>query len=122
PGATPLQRAAAPAVSPWLGHNPSSHIYSSREGFVRPQSVAVAYRRAVFSAVGLFDEAFDACEDVEFNHRVEKAGFSCFFAPQSRVFYHPRASLRGLFRQMVRYGRGRVRLLRKHRETMTLPC
>src|SRR6266850_7222439 len=58
-GATALQRAVAVARSSWLGHNPSSHIYSSRESFVRPHSVAVAYRREVFSAVGLFDEAFD---------------------------------------------------------------
>jgi polysaccharide deacetylase family protein (PEP-CTERM system associated) len=120
--ATPLQRAIALARSSWLGHNPSSLIYSTREEFVRPQSVAVAYRREVFATVGLFDESFDACEDVEFNHRIAKAGFSCYFAPQTRVLYHPRRGLVRLFRQMVRYGRGRVRLIRKHRETLSLPC
>jgi hypothetical protein len=37
------------------------------------------------------------------------------------VRYYPRATLAGLFRQMVRYGRGRVRLLRKHPDTFSLP-
>src|SRR5262249_25121073 len=48
-------------------------------------------------------------------------GFRCFFTPKVGVRYFPRNSLSGLFRQMVRYGRGRVRLLRKHPETFTLP-
>jgi succinoglycan biosynthesis protein ExoA len=117
--ATPLQRAVAAARASRLGHHPDSHIYSDREGFVPPQSVAVAYRREVFERVGLFDEDFDACEDVELNHRVARAGLSCFFTPRVAVRYHPRASLGGLFRQMVRYGRGRVRLLRKHPDTFS---
>jgi succinoglycan biosynthesis protein ExoA len=119
---TRLQRAIAAARSSGLGHNPSSYIYSTTEQFVRPQSVAVAYRRAVFERVGLFDESFDACEDVEFNHRVERAGFRCFFTPRAGVRYHPRSSLCGLFHQMARYGRGRVRLLRKFPETFTFGC
>src|SRR5437763_1581398 len=83
---------------------------SSAERFVRPQSVAVAYRREVFDTVGFFDEQFDACEDVEFNERVARAGLSCFFSPHVQVQYHPRDTLGGLFRQMARYGRGRMRL------------
>jgi succinoglycan biosynthesis protein ExoA len=121
-GASPLQRAIAAARSSPLGHNPASFIYSSFEGFVKPQSVAVAYRRWVFDRVGLFDESFDACEDVEFNHRLDRAGLRCFFTPRVAVRYQPRGTLAGLFRQMVRYGRGRVRLLRKHPETFGLGC
>jgi polysaccharide deacetylase family protein (PEP-CTERM system associated) len=120
--ATALQRAIAAGRASRLGHNPSSHIYEDTARFVRPQSVAVAYRREVFATVGLFDETFDACEDVEFNHRVERAGLRCFFTPRVRVRYHPRATLAGLFRQMQRYGRGRVRLLRKHPETFSAAC
>src|SRR5262249_38098141 len=66
-----------------------------------------------------FDESFDACEDVEFNHRAAKAGLRCWFTPRAGVHYHPRATLGGLFRQMTRYGRGRVRLLRKHPDTLS---
>jgi succinoglycan biosynthesis protein ExoA len=119
-GANRVQRAIAAARASWLGHHPASHVYSGRAGFVPPQSVAVAYRRTVFDRVGLFDEHFDACEDVEFNHRVAQAGLTCWFTPRVRVHYYPRANLPSLFRQMVRYGRGRMRLLRKHPETFSL--
>jgi succinoglycan biosynthesis protein ExoA len=118
-GANAVQRAIAAARASWLGHHPASHIYSERAGFVPPQSVAIAYRRGVFDTVGLFDERFDACEDVDFNHRVARAGLTCWFTPEVRVHYYPRSSLPGLFRQMVRYGRGRVRLLRKHPDTFS---
>ncbi len=119
PGAGPLQRAIAAARASRLGHHPASFIYSAQEQFVPPQSVAIAYRRDVFDVVGMFDESFDACEDVEFNHRLDQAGCRCFFTPRVTVRYQPRASLVGLFRQLTRYGRGRVRLLRKHSETFS---
>jgi GT2 family glycosyltransferase len=122
-GGTPtrFQRAVALARQSRLGHNPDSQIYSSDEGYVPPQNVAVAYRRAVFATVGLFDETFDACEDVEFNHRVAGAGIRCYFSPKIRLDYHPRGSLGGLVYQMTRYGRGRGRLARKHASAITLP-
>ncbi|MBU4272661.1 MAG: glycosyltransferase family 2 protein [Planctomycetes bacterium] len=120
PGATALQRAIAAARSSWLGHHPDSYIYSSEEGFVPAKSVAVAYRRSVFEQVGTFDERFDACEDVEMNHRIDRAGLRCFFTPEAVVHYTPRTTLGGLFRQLVRYGRGRVRLARKHPETFSV--
>ena len=119
-GAGPLQRAIGAARSSRLGHHPDSFIYSSEEQFVPAKSVAVAYRRQVFDRIGYFDEAFDACEDVEFNHRIDRAGLTCFFAPEVAVRYAPRDTLRGLFRQLFRYGRGRVRLLRKHPETFSV--
>jgi len=98
PGAAPLHRAVAAARASRLG---------------------VAYRRSVFGRIGLFDESFDACEDVDFNHRLDRAGLRCFFTPRVAVRYHPRGTLAGLFRQMVRYGRGRVRLLAKHPDTFS---
>jgi succinoglycan biosynthesis protein ExoA len=119
-GATPLQRAIALARSSRLGHNPGSFIYADEGGFVRPHSVGVAYRRSVFERVGDFDERFDACEDVEFNHRVHAAGGRCYFDPRLAVHYHPRGSLAGLARQMARYGRGRARLLLKHPATFSV--
>ena len=80
-GATTIQQAIAAARGSRLGHHPASYIYSNQEGFVPAKSVAVAYRREVFEQIGLFDESFDACEDVEFNHRVDLAGLRCFFLP-----------------------------------------
>ncbi|RIK74264.1 MAG: glycosyltransferase family 2 protein [Planctomycetota bacterium] len=113
-GATPFQAAVAAARSSWLGHHPDSFIYTHELQTVPAASVAVAYRRRVFERIGLFDERFDACEDCEFNHRVDRAGMRCVLDPRLAVKYQPRGSLRGLFKQMARYGRGRLRLARKH--------
>ena len=121
-GANRLQRAIAIARDCWLGHHPSSWIYSDTEQFIPPQSAAVAYRKSIFDKVGYFDESFDACEDVEFNQRVDRLGLKCFFTPKVKVSYYPRDSFSGLFRQLFRYGRGRSRLLRKHPSTFSPAC
>jgi cellulose synthase/poly-beta-1,6-N-acetylglucosamine synthase-like glycosyltransferase len=116
---TPFQRAVSLARSSRLGHNPGSDIYSEQAKFVTPQSTAVAYTRSVFHRVGLFDESFDACEDVEFNERVHAAGLTCYFTPSAKVVYEPRRSLGALFFQLSRYGLGRAKLAFKHPRSLT---
>lgn len=122
PDPTEFQRAVAVARASRLGHNPESDIFSDVAKFVPPQSTAIAYRREVFHRVGLFDQRFDACEDVEFNHRVDAAGLTCYFSPKLKVVYHPRGSWNGLFVQLGRYGSGRARLAAKQFESLTLPA
>ncbi len=122
PDPTPFQAAVSLARSSRLGHNPGSDIYSTEPKWVEPQSTAVAYRRAVFQRIGLFDERFDACEDVEFNTRVHAAGLKCYFCPTLKVVYHPRQTWLALFRQLGRYGSGRARLAAKHPRSLTLPA
>jgi GT2 family glycosyltransferase len=122
PNPTRFQQAVAVARSSRLGHNPDSDIFSDVAKFVPPQSTAVAYRREVFDKVGLFDERFDACEDVEFNERVHRAGLSCYFTPALKIVYHPRQSWPALVKQLGRYGCGRARLAAKHPGSLTLPA
>jgi succinoglycan biosynthesis protein ExoA len=122
PDPTPFQAAVSAARASRLGHNPDSDIFSDEAKFVEPQSTAVAYRRRVLHRIGLFDETFDACEDVEFNHRVHGAGLTCYFTPALRVVYHPRKSWPALFRQLGRYGCGRAKLAAKHPGSLTLPA
>ena len=116
-GAMQLSIAAA-RRSP-IGHHPDSFIYAGQPCFSPAISVAVAYRKEVFEKVGLFDENFDAAEDCEFNHRIDQAGLKCYFTPDIAVRYVPRATLGGLAKQLIRYGKGRVRLSRKHPETFS---
>lgn len=115
PGSNSFQQTVAAARASWLGHGRDSTIYStSCEGYVDPSSAGAMYRRELFDQFGGFDESFDACEDVEFNHRLHCAGVRAYISAKLTVFYEPRKSLRKLFQQMMRYGRGRVRLARKH--------
>ena len=119
---TPFQQAVSAARSSRLGHNPDSDIFSDRAKFVAPQSTAIAYTRAVFHRIGLFDEAFDACEDVEFNERVHAAGLTCYFTPAVKIVYEPRKGFRSLFYQLSRYGLGRAKLAFKHTHSLSIPA
>ena len=119
PGVTKFQRAVALARGSRIGHSSDSLIYSGHEGYVSPRSHGAIYKKEVFDRVGYVDESFDACEDVEFNYRIEKSGLKCYMSPQLAVKYFPRENLRALFVQMTRYGRGRYRLHKKHPETLS---
>ncbi len=118
PGLTAFQQAVCLARNSPVGHSGGSYIYSDFEGYVSPVSHGAIYSRRVFDKIGYVDESFDACEDVEFNYRVEKAGFKSYMSPLLKVRYYPRETLYGLLRQMMRYGRGRFRFIAKHPEAL----
>ena len=120
PGLTIFQKSVALARGSRLGHGGDSLIYDDYEGFASPVSNGAAYNRRVFEKIGYVDEGFDACEDVEFNYRVEQAGMTCYTSPKLTIRYYPREKLRGLFRQMTRYGKGRRRFTRKDPEALTV--
>ncbi|HEY7838445.1 MAG TPA: glycosyltransferase [Terriglobales bacterium] len=114
------QSAIAHARAHRLGHGSDSTIFNtSAAGWVNPSSSGAVYHRSLFERLGGYDESFDACEDVEFNHRLAQAGVQAWLAPEAVVYYAARRTLSGLFRQMLRYGRGRVRLSRKHHDAFT---
>jgi succinoglycan biosynthesis protein ExoA len=118
-GNSPLQSVIAHVRASRLGHGLDSTIYSTKEGPVNPSSAGAMYRKSVFDHVGYYDERFDACEDVELNHRAFKAGLSSYISPKLTVVYQPRRDLRSLWRQMTRYGRGRFRLIQKHHDAFS---
>jgi succinoglycan biosynthesis protein ExoA len=115
PDISSFQRAVAICRNSALGHKPGSEIYADFEGEVDPTSSGGMYRREIFEKIGYFDESFDACEDVEFNHRVHDAGIKSVLSPLLKVYYYPRENLAGLWKQMRRYGRGRFNYTAKHR-------
>jgi len=74
------------------GERDGARFDSARE-ILCPCAGAAAYRRELFDAVGLFDEAFFAWfEDVELGIRAQLAGFRCWYEPQARVRHHAHAS------------------------------
>jgi len=73
-----------------------------------------AYRREALLAVGGFDPAMAYGEDEELHWRLRQRGFQVMLCPALRQLYRPRGSLAGLWRQYWNYGRGRMRVLRKH--------
>jgi succinoglycan biosynthesis protein ExoA len=120
-GTSRFQSVIAHARATAFGHGTDSTIYNTNhEGTVDPTSAGALYRKDVFSKIGYYDESFDACEDVEFNFRVFKAGLKSWISPKLTILYHPRNNIRGLWKQMMRYGRGRYRFMRKHPDAASL--
>lgn len=116
-----LARSICLARGSILGHSARSYIYSDAAGgAVSIHSTGAMYRREVFQEIGYVDESFDACEDVEFNYRVEAAGLKTYFDPRLVVYYYARQHIQGLFWQMFRYGLGRYRLILKHSKAASL--
>jgi len=64
--------------------------------------------------VGLFDEELTRNQDDELNYRIIQAGGKIWQSPQIKSWYHPRSSLRALFRQYLQYGYWKVRVIQKH--------
>lgn len=120
PAPTEFGAAVALVRASALGHGRDSLIYDmTASGFVDPASSGAAYRHSVFAEIGFYDERFDACEDVELNTRLHKKGMKAYTDPRLAVFYEPRATFRALIRQMARYGRGRVRLMLMHHDSIS---
>jgi GT2 family glycosyltransferase len=88
---------------------------------VGPCGGAAAYRRAVFTELGGFDERlFAYWEDVDLALRVRLAGFSCVRAPDARALHRHGATLGAASpaqRRLEAFGRGYV--LAKYRVART---
>ena len=77
-----------------------------------------AFRREAFAAVGVFDEGLVRNQDDEMNLRLRLGGGRVVLDPRIRVFYVPRGTLSGVFRQYYEYGRWKIPVMRKHRRAL----
>lgn len=104
-------RAIALATSSPFGVGDARFHYTDRE-----EEVDTVYqgffRRSLVETIGLFDESMDCNEDDEFSFRIKKNGGHIVCNPAIRSRYHSRATLRSLWRQYLRYGYWKVRLIR----------
>jgi GT2 family glycosyltransferase len=71
-------------------------------------TVNMSYQRAAVKDVGEFDETFFRGEDVDFNWRLVRAGYSIRYEPRMKVRHEHRATIRGLYQQQWMYGRAYV--------------
>jgi len=75
----------------------------------------LAMPRAVYEAIGPFDEDLPALEDTEFCFRAQLGGVRLVCEPAAVVSVRMRATLAGQYRQMRDYAEGQVGLLRRFR-------
>lgn len=111
-GRTPMQRAVALAMSIPMGVGDARFHLGGPAGPVDTVFLGV-FRRDVFDRVGLFDEDLLRNQDSELNHRIRAAGGTVWFVPELRVTYHPRSSLRALWKQYFGSGAWKRETFRK---------
>ena len=73
-----------------------------------------AYPRDVIEALGGWDERFTVNQDFEFDYRVRESGRQLLFDPELVIHWENRTTIGDIFRQYRRYGRGKVKVARKH--------
>ena len=71
-----------------------------------PFGKSLAFRRHAWERVGGFPEWASHCEDILFAQALKRAGYRFAFAPEARVNFRPRESLRAFAQQYYLYARG----------------
>ncbi len=71
-----------------------------------PSSRSVAFRKVAWIAAGGYPEWLDYCEDLIFDLRLKQTAAPTAFEPDALVYFEPRRSLGGFFKQYYRYARG----------------
>jgi glycosyltransferase involved in cell wall biosynthesis len=72
------------------------------------------YRRKAFAMQEGFKKDLWPCEDLEFDYRLIKAGYTLIFNPGAIVYHYRPRSLKSFCRMHFRYGRAHVKLVQKH--------
>jgi succinoglycan biosynthesis protein ExoA len=116
-GVACFQRAVAATSNSRFGTGGAAHRLGAASGFIDHGHHAL-FERASFLALGGYDESFIANEDAEFDARLRAAGGRIWFTADATIRYFPRRTPSALARQYYRYGAGRARTRRKHREPL----
>ena len=112
-GTTPAGQAIAAALGSRFGVGGSVYHHGVTEQEVDHIPFG-AYPTELVRQLGGWDERLVANEDFEFDHRLRRSGAVLLFDPRLRISWQSRQSVRELYRQYRRYGRGKVDVARLH--------
>lgn len=116
-GTTPAGKAIAAVMASRFGVGGSVYHYGTAPMEVEHVPFG-AYPVDVARAIGGWDEDLAVNQDFEFDHRVGEAGHKLLFDPALVIHWHCRQSVRDLWRQYHRYGRGKVAVMALHPESI----
>lgn len=117
-GLTPAGRAIAVAMSSRLAVGNSVYHFGTSGQEVDHLPFG-AYPVSLLREAGGWDESLSANEDFELDYRLRRAGRRLWFDPAMIIRWHCRQSLPDLFRQYVRYGRGKADVAMLHPDSLS---
>lgn len=79
-----------------------------------------AWKKSIFETTGFFDVNLKRNQDDEFHYRAKSLGFKIFQNPDIKLFYYPRSTLKGLFKQYFEYGLFKPIVLQKIKSEIKL--
>jgi succinoglycan biosynthesis protein ExoA len=112
-GVTPAGRAIAAAMSSRFGVGNSLYHYATSEVEVDHLPFG-AYPVALLREAGGWDESLVANEDYELDYRLRLGGGRLLLDPSVVIAWHCRQSVPELYRQYVRYGKGKADVAMLH--------
>ena len=81
-------------------------IYQKNKNHFLPSSRSIAFKKLVWQKVGGYPKELNYCEDLVFDQKIKKSGFSFLFSPKAIVYWPQRKTITGAFRQFHRYAFG----------------
>lgn len=118
-GRTPAGRAIAAAMGSRFGVGNSMYHHGTEEQEVDHIPFG-AYPVDLVRELGGWDAELTANEDFEFDYRMRKSGRTLLFDPRMVIEWECRQSVGDLFAQYQRYGSGKVDVVRKHPDSMSI--
>jgi glycosyltransferase involved in cell wall biosynthesis len=112
-GLTPTGRAIAAAMCSRFGIGNSVHHYGT-EPSETDHVPFPGYPLALVRAIGGWDEELVVNQDFEFDYRLGLAGHKVLYDPALVISYFGQQTIEGVFRQFLRYGRGKARVVLLH--------
>jgi succinoglycan biosynthesis protein ExoA len=117
-GVTPAGRAIAAAMSSPFGVGNSLYHYATSEVEVDHLPFG-AYPVDLLREVGGWDESLVANEDYELDYRLRLRGGRLLLDPSVVIAWHCRQSVPDLYRQYVRYGKGKADVAMLHPRSLS---
>jgi glycosyltransferase involved in cell wall biosynthesis len=112
-GTTPAGRAIAAALGSRFGVGGSLYHHGTTERTVDHIPFG-SYPTELVRRLGGWDERLVANEDFEFDHRLRQSGAELLFDPRLSISWQSRQTVRALYLQYRRYGKGKLDVARLH--------
>jgi glycosyltransferase involved in cell wall biosynthesis len=102
-GKTAFQKSVAYCTSTSFGVGNSNFHNDNFRGFVDSVYLG-AWKRELFSEVGMFDTQMKRNQDDEFHYRAKSKGKKIYLNPDIKSYYYPRNNFKSLIKQYYQYG------------------